>query len=172
MLLAHQIPELFAHLEWAESMVWTTALQSPTALGDHQIRNSLFHIHLTQRAFLNVWTGAPPLAYRELSFSTLEDLFAWSRPYYAEAGRFMKTVTEGSLHGPMPVPWASMFAERFGTMPQTPTLGETIYQVVAHSTYHRGQVNSRLRELGVEPPMVDYIAWIWFDRPAPNWPTA
>ena len=38
----------------------------------------------------------------------------------------------------------------------------------SHSTYHRGQVNARLREIGAEPPLVDYIAWLWFDRPAPT----
>jgi uncharacterized damage-inducible protein DinB len=39
-----------------------------------------------------------------------------------------------------------------------------------HSTYHRGQVNARLRELGIEPPLTDYIAWIWFGRPEAEWP--
>ena len=45
-------------------------------------------------------------------------------------------------------------------------------QVASHSTYHRGQVNARLREVGGTPPLVDYIAWIWFGRPAPNWSSA
>lgn len=45
-------------------------------------------------------------------------------------------------------------------------LKEKLHQV---STYHRGQANSRLRELGGKPPLVDYIAWIWFGRPAPRW---
>jgi hypothetical protein len=52
----------------------------------------------------------------------------------------------------------------------SPTLAETILQVASHSTYHRGQVNTRLRQLGAEPPLVDYVAWIWFDRPAADWP--
>jgi uncharacterized damage-inducible protein DinB len=52
---------------------------------------------------------------------------------------------------------------------EAPTLAETMLQVASHSTYHRGQVNARLRELAGEPPLVDYIAWIWFGRPAPEW---
>ena len=24
--------------------------------------------------------------------------------------------------------------------------------------------------LGAEPPVVDYIAWVWLERPAPTWP--
>jgi hypothetical protein len=27
----------------------------------------------------------------------------------------------------------------------------------------------RLRELGVEPPLSDFIAWIWMDRPEADW---
>jgi hypothetical protein len=34
--------------------------------------------------------------------------------------------------------------------------------------YHRGQVATRLRERGGEPPLTDFIAWIWMHRPAPD----
>jgi uncharacterized damage-inducible protein DinB len=52
----------------------------------------------------------------------------------------------------------------------TTTVAETMLQVTFHSAYHRGQVSARLREVGVEPPLVDYIAWIWFGRPDAPWP--
>ena len=38
-----------------------------------------------------------------------------------------------------------------------------------HSTYHRGQVNVRLRELGGEPQLVDFIAWVWEGKPRAVW---
>lgn len=41
--------------------------------------------------------------------------------------------------------------------------------MVWRATYHRGQVNTWLRELGLEPPLVDFIAWVWFGKPAPDW---
>ena len=28
----------------------------------------------------------------------------------------------------------------------------------------------RLREVGGTPPLVDYIAWVWFSRPDAPWP--
>jgi uncharacterized damage-inducible protein DinB len=31
--------------------------------------------------------------------------------------------------------------------------------VVNHSTYHRGQVASKLKRLGVEQPMTDFVFW-------------
>ena len=43
-------------------------------------------------------------------------------------------------------------------------------QVALHSTYHRGQINARIRELGGEPPLTDFIAWVWAGKPQPSWP--
>lgn len=37
------------------------------------------------------------------------------------------------------------------------TIREIITHVVNHSTYHRGQMALVLREMGVNPPMTDYI---------------
>ena len=60
--------------------------------------------------------------------------------------------------------------QRLGRKPSGTTVGETGLQVALHSTYHRGQVTARLREVGGEPPLVDYIAWVWLGRPAAEWP--
>jgi uncharacterized damage-inducible protein DinB len=38
-----------------------------------------------------------------------------------------------------------------------------------HSAHHRGQALRRLRELGVEPPLCDFIVWIWTGRPDADW---
>jgi uncharacterized damage-inducible protein DinB len=66
------------------------------------------------------------------------------------------------------LPWADRLVERFGqALPAT--WSETVLQVNLHTTYHRGQVTSRLRALGSEPPLTDFIAWIWMGRPAPGW---
>jgi uncharacterized damage-inducible protein DinB len=61
------------------------------------------------------------------------------------------------------------YEQQMGRRFEAPTQTETMRQVASRSTYHRGQVNARLRELDGEPPLVDYIAWIWFGRPAPDW---
>jgi len=36
-------------------------------------------------------------------------------------------------------------------------LGETVFHVVNHQTYHRGQVTTLLRQLGATAPWVDYL---------------
>jgi len=49
------------------------------------------------------------------------------------------------------------------------SIGEALTQAAMHSHYHRGQNATRLRELGGEPPMTDYIVWLWKGRPQPAW---
>jgi uncharacterized damage-inducible protein DinB len=93
----------------------------------------------------------------------------WARPYYADARRFFDSLDSSALGAPVTMPWVEEYQKREGRTFSTPTLSETIFQVVSHSTYHRGQVNIRLRELGGEPPLVDFIAWAWFGRPTPDW---
>jgi len=41
--------------------------------------------------------------------------------------------------------------------------------VASHSTYHRGQIATRIREIGGEPPLVDFLYWVWSGKPAPQW---
>lgn len=162
---------LLAHMEWADAQVWTAALSKADAAGDAQLRAKLSHTHGVQRAFICVWQGVtvvrPPADPPDLA-ATL----AAARSYYADLARFVSSLGEEDLARPTVMPWARGFAEFLGRDPAVTTLAETMTQAVMHSTYHRGQVNTRLRELGVEPALTDYIAWLWFGRPAPGWPDA
>ena len=161
---------LVAHMQWADAQVWAAAL-SNAAVGeeDHALRAKLSHAHGVQRAFLCVWQGVavvrPPAEPPDL-MTTL----ARARTYYEDLARFLDALDEGELARPTVMPWAKGFTEHLGREPSVTTLAETLTQVVMHSTYHRGQVNTRLRELGIEPALTDYIAWLWFGRPGPSWP--
>lgn len=124
-----------------------------------------------QRAFLRAWQGEPP-GTPYPTFSDTRSLMLWGRTYYGEAFNHLGVLSEEKAAEPMPVPWAAMVEGRLGRAPETTTIGETALQVALHSTYHRGQINARLREFGGEPPLVDYIAWVWLGRPAPAWPSA
>src|SRR5262249_11296056 len=99
-----------------------------------------------------------------------QSLCLWGRSYYGEASAHLAALSDEEVSQQMPVPWADMVEKRIGRAPEMSTIGETALQVALHSLYHRGQVNARLREVGGEPPLVDYIAWIWLGRPAPVWP--
>ena len=88
------------------------------------------------------------------------------RPYLAL--EYLEGLEAEALERRIEFPWAEQLVERFGS-PESATLAETILQITSHTTYHRGQVNTRLRELGGEPRLVDFIAWIWLGKPTPEW---
>jgi uncharacterized damage-inducible protein DinB len=163
------LTELYRHMEWADATVWQ-AVPLDTA-PDQRLRGWLVHIHVVQRAFLHVWTNQPIReAFREPDeFETMADVRSWAQPYYREASAFVAGLTPEQLAQPVVLPWAAELAQHLGREPGPSTLGDTCFQVTSHSTYHRGQVNARLREIGAEPPLVDYIAWLWFDRPEARW---
>ena len=163
--------ELFAHMEWADARVWVAALSKAEAGEDAQLRAKFAHTHAVQRLFLCVWQGGP-LASLPSELPDLLTMLAYARAYYADLLQFLDALDEGELTRAVVLPWAARFTERLGHEPATTTLAETLTQVVMHSTYHRGQVNTRLRELGIDPPLTDYIGWLWAGRPAPVWPDA
>ncbi len=163
--------ELFQHMEWADALVWRNALALPAARDDAVLRERLYHTHVVQWTYLQMWCGVP-LRYREeSSFEDLEAIHAWVRDYYGQAAEQLEQVDAESLGREVEFPWAEQLIERFGRA-RMATLAETIVQVVSHTSYHRGQINTRLRELGGEPPLTDFIAWIWMGRPAASWSDA
>jgi uncharacterized damage-inducible protein DinB len=162
------IRELFLHMEWADGEVWSAVLACEAARDDVVLRGLLLHLHVVQRAFVAVWKKEPVAFPDPAHFPSIADLHAWTTSYYAGANAFLEGVEEAALDRQVVMPWAEQLAARLGRMPEAPTLCETMLQVTSHSTYHRGQINARLRSVGGEPPLVDYIAWIWFGRPAPR----
>jgi uncharacterized damage-inducible protein DinB len=164
--------ELFQHMEWADAAIWRAVLAHPSAVRDTRLRDLLLHLHVVQRAFLNVWHSRPVTFPTREDFADLTAVQAWSHPYYAEVAAFLATLDAAALDRPVEMPWLAEFEQQTGRRFAKPTLAETMFQVSSHSTYHRGQVNARFREVGGEPPLVDYIAWVWFGKPSADWMTA
>jgi uncharacterized damage-inducible protein DinB len=157
--------DLFRHMHWADEEVWRAVMAAPAARTDEPLRRLLLHLHVVQRAFLDVWHRRTP-AFPDLAdFPEAGQVQAWAAPYYAAAFGFLESLDDEALRQPVVMPWAEEFGRQLGIEPVSPSLAETIFQVTSHSTYHRGQVNARLRAIGGEPPLVDYIAWVWFGRP-------
>ena len=171
MLSTEALRELLQYTEWADSTVWRAVMKHDGGGNDPRLRDLLVHLHMVQRLFLLVWRGQPIPA--EISaFTAITDvtvLQSKAVTYYPDARAFLDTIGEADLTRPITMPFVAQYEKQLGTTFGIPTLAETIFQVMHHSTYHRGQVNARLREIGGEPPLVDYIAWIWFRRPAADW---
>jgi uncharacterized damage-inducible protein DinB len=161
--------ELLAHMEWADATVWRALLAHPPAGEDRRVRDLLMHLHGVQQAFLKIWTSGPQPFPTLAGTPDLAAVQAWVVSYYSDLAVALAGFDEGTLARPTATPGLVEYETRMGRRFDRPTLAETIVQVASHSTYHRGQLNARLRDIGGEPPLVDYIAWIWFGRPAAEW---
>ena len=157
---------LLGHAEWADALVWKAVL----ALGqeDADLRGKLHHLHLVQWAYLHIWRSEQ-VRPRELStFPTLRSIQGWAREYYRELPSYLGVASGADPARDVRFPWADRLVQRFGKAGPA-TWAESALQVAMHSSYHRGQVARRLRELGGEPPLSDFIGWIWMDRPEADW---
>ncbi len=157
---------LLGHAEWADALVWESVLTCGQE--DAELRARLHHLHMVQWAYLHIWRSET-VKPRELgTFSTMPAIRAWAREFYRELPAYLAGVSGEGLTRVVRFPWADRLVQRFGQA-QPATWSESVLQVAMHSTYHRGQVAKRLRELDVEAPLSDFIAWIWMNRPEADW---
>ena len=170
MTLLAAVRPLFDHMEWADALIWRAVGDSAAAAEDKILHDRLFHIHATQHAFMRVWRGEELVFKGPDAYPGLDAVRQLARDFYAFAPAYVAAVAPEKVDDEMVLPWANYFAKRSGITARPSTLGETLLQLPSHSTYHRGQVNIRLREIGATPPLVDFIAWVWSGKPAPDWP--
>lgn len=162
---------LYRHMSWADAAVWRSVLELPPAAGDGRLRELLHHIHSAQHAFLRIWSERPLTDLPEAaSFADLESICRWGREGHENVQAYLEKIDGSDLDRAIDLPWSDRIGERLGVAPKPVTAAQTMLQVTYHSTYHRGQVNARLRQLGGEPPMVDFIAWVLIGEPAAAWP--
>jgi uncharacterized damage-inducible protein DinB len=159
---------LLTHMEWADATVWNVIRGSDDARSDGRIRELLHHLMSVQWVYLQVWTGKPLGVPEAGTFADAAALIGWSRSYYTELREFVETLTPETCVAPLQFPWTDRIVERYGSADPA-TLGESALQVVLHTTHHRAQVATRLRELSAAAPVVDFIAWVWQRRPPPPW---
>jgi uncharacterized damage-inducible protein DinB len=161
--------DLYRHMEWADATVWRTVLDTPAAADDQKIAEKLLHLHMVQQAYIFLWRGEEPKFGGATSKGGLQPVRELARDYYAQLPGILSGFDESKLDAPFDIPWAAEIAKQLGRDVAAVTLRDTLLQIPMHSAYHRGQVNTRLRELGATPPLVDYIAWAWFGKPAAEW---
>lgn len=169
MTMLDAIRPLFDHMEWADATVWRAVAACAGAADDKVLHDRLHHIHATQHAFLQAWRSEELVFNGPDHYPGLDAVRQYALDFYAAAPAYVASIAPESVEREMLLPWSSFFAKRAGFEPHPSTLGETLLQLPSHSTYHRGQVNTRLRELGATPPLVDFIAWVWAGKPPAKW---
>lgn len=155
-----EIQELFEYNRWANERIldavsnlsedeFTRDLGSSFA----SIRDSLVHVLAADWIWLSRWNGVSPselpVGWKESGFGELRE-----RMEEVEAGRseFLGKLDEGDLDRVV------SYRTTAGA-PHRSRVSQMLRHVVNHSTYHRGQVVTMLRQLGSEAPSTDLILY-------------
>jgi len=118
-----------------------------------------------------VWNDLPLKIPKPDSFVDLKEIAKWGFEYQMKLDEFLGSPKASDLNRIIEIPWSKFVERKLNKSIAPAMLQETMMQVIMHSTYHRGQINTRLRELGGEPPQVDFILWTWLGKPESNWST-
>jgi uncharacterized damage-inducible protein DinB len=158
---------LLLHMEWADSLAWNAALGVPALAQDESLLKRLYHFHSTQWAYLHLFQGSPIEVPQPQELPDLQSMGRCVRRFYRELAAFLDGLDEARLRQRVEFPFVARIIERFGSMVPT-SVSECILQLALHTAHHRGQVMTVLRESGCEPPTIDFIVWLWTERPAPQ----
>jgi uncharacterized damage-inducible protein DinB len=153
--------DLMDHAEWANAVFFHTWGKSP-ARDNEELRQRVRHIIGVQSGFLTILLGEtptfpgdePPLAYDVLKLR--------ATACHAGLRDYVKGLQPAALDEKVRVPW-------FPDPPCVITRAEALVQAAMHTQHHRGQCMTRLKDFGGEPKNVDWIIWLWKQKPAARW---
>lgn len=154
------LKELFQHMTWADRQIWDALGKFPKAVKNKETKEKLCHIHQAQVAFYQIWMGKSVDIPDESTFNSLQDIIEWAEKNHTKILEFVEQIDPAKLDKAIDLPWTKNVAKRFGFDPQPCTMLDSMQQVIQHSAYHRGQINSLVRKLGEEPPVTDFILWV------------
>jgi uncharacterized damage-inducible protein DinB len=153
--------DLLAHAEWANAVFFHTWGKSPAR--DHEeMRRRVEHIVGVQQGFLAMLRGEQPGRPPEGPPASFDDLKARAQTSHAALRDFAAALTPEGLERKVRIPW-------FPDPPCVISVGDALVQVAMHSQHHRGQCMTRLKDFGGEPKNVDWIIWLWKEKPQGRW---
>lgn len=149
----HQVKLLHAFSSWASHRVFDAVAQLPEneyfhdAKSSHKsIHGTLVHMVAAEKMWLSRWVGTPDTSFVSEGdvpgLSSLRTL--WENVGY-DTAKFLGSMTDRKLQDTLTI--KTPRGETF-----TLIYWQAIQHVVDHSTYHRGQVVTMLRQLGYVPP--------------------
>jgi uncharacterized damage-inducible protein DinB len=155
------VRDLMAHAEWANAVFFHAWGGSPAR--DHEeMRRRVAHIIGVQQGFLSVLHGEAPGGPSGGPPPSFEDLKARAQSSHGGLRDFAATLEPETLARTIRIPW-------FPDPPCVITVAEAMVQVAMHTQHHRGQCMTRLKDFGGEPKNVDWIIWLWKQKPQGRW---
>lgn len=156
------IQEMFEYNYWARDLqlracATLTPEQSLRPLGSSfsSIQGTIAHLLRTEWVWLERWRcrsttkreAAEFAGEKFLNLSAIEE--RW-RTVERDVREYLAGLNEERLTKPLS--YANLDGESF-----TYPLWRTLFHVINHQTYHRGQVTTMLRQVGIQPPQIDFL---------------
>lgn len=153
------IVTLFAYDRWANRKVLDacrklTAEQyvAEPVPGWSSVRSTIYHIALVTEFHLRTLCGDPDDRLpTEADLATVDDAAQLLELAYRHFDELSPTLTPERLNTVLTL------------RPRVPTtlpLWAMLRHIVNHSSYHRGQVASKLKRFGIEQPVTDFFFWV------------
>lgn len=154
------VQDLLQHQAWADA-IFFRAWEASGALEDMDLRGRVDHFVWVQEVFCQLIQGEPPKPNQEPppDLATLKARCVASNQALAVLAQGL---TEADLARRMQVPF-------FPDPPCIIPVADALLQACLHTQHHRGQGMARLVALGATSRNVDYIVWLWKERPEPRW---
>jgi uncharacterized damage-inducible protein DinB len=146
--------EIYQHQAWADTKHWKVFDTHPKALKDEKVQKRIQHIYQVQRAFLLICQKKNLDRRLLVEVQDMSILKKNIEDSHKEAIEFVKNISDECLKEVVNIPW-------FKDPPVNITTEQALMQAAMHSHYHRAQNATRLREIGIDPPLTDYIVWLW-----------
>ena len=161
------IQALFAFNQWANHRLLAAAeslspdeLFRNTGASYGSVQGTFVHLLWAEWIWLRRWQGESPRdVWRLEDFPTIAALAVRSSQTEREQADFISRLTEERLA--QRIAYLNLQNERWEY-----ALAAMMQHVVNHSTYHRGQIVTMLRQLGRTPPATDFL--VYFDELSPT----
>ena len=154
------IRELYAYNRWANQKTLMAGSrlddeQFARALGNSfsSVRDTLVHILGAEWIWLERWHKRSPRALLSVEeLATVAEITARWKQVEETRGKFLQSLRAPDLDVPL------SYVNRQGETWTYP-LWQQLLHVVNHSSYHRGQITTLLRQLGVQPVTTDLLVY-------------
>jgi uncharacterized damage-inducible protein DinB len=152
---------LYEYNRWANACIFkaVSALNAEQFTQDlasshRSVRDTLVHIVSGEWIWLKRWQGQSPKSmFDPADFPSLAALQVKWAEVEREQMDFVRNVTDFSLE--KVVAYKNIQGETWRY-----PLQHMMQHLVNHSTYHRGQVTTMLRQLGAEPAAIDFLVFL------------
>ena len=153
------ITALYLYTAWANERIFEAAealtpadALRPVGGSFPSVRDTLAHTAAADWIWLCRWTGESPRGWPTWANGSINEIREEWRRIHADRLAFINGLSDADLTREI------AFTRINGESDRAP-MGFLLQHVVNHATYHRGQVASQLRLLGVMPPSTDLLRY-------------